>query len=193
MADILVVGSINADIYLHVDRLPHTGETISAKANSGSMKAGGKGANTAVAAGRALMDQSIKCAMCGHVGNDSYAKPLIETIKKSNVDTQSIKQSNCPTGSAYIIHQSSGDNSIIIVGGANELGWDQSNNQALEQLIKQSKLIMLQREIPDSVNQLVIEKARENNTPVILDLGGRADPPPREWYKDLFCIAPNET
>ncbi len=73
MPDILVVGSLNADLVVRVPRFPQPGETISGE--DLKIIPGGKGANQAVAAAR----QGTSVAMLGRVGNDSFG-PELRTI-----------------------------------------------------------------------------------------------------------------
>jgi ribokinase len=73
---ILVVGSINADIFIDIPRIPLPGETLSAsRVDTGVVLPGGKGANQAVAAVR-LCQQATRVHWCGRFGNDQHATML---------------------------------------------------------------------------------------------------------------------
>ncbi|WP_125711292.1 ribokinase [Lacticaseibacillus porcinae] len=111
---IAVVGSINVDSILHIDRLPQPGETISMQ--TFSKAAGGKGANQAVAAARA----GAKVAFIGGVGHDDNGRFMLHQMAADGIDTQGVTTfADAQTGQAYILLQASGQNSIIVQHGAN--------------------------------------------------------------------------
>ncbi|MGH9610355.1 MAG: PfkB family carbohydrate kinase, partial [Bryobacteraceae bacterium] len=112
-AQIIVVGSLNIDFVLAVDRLPSAGETL--RGGDLALVPGGKGANQACAAGR-LAGSAV---MIGQVGRDPFAPLLIESLQQANVDTHSIGISDTPTGCASIYVTAAGQNSIVISAGAN--------------------------------------------------------------------------
>src|SRR5436190_20483832 len=113
MSNILVIGSLNADLVVRAPRFPEPGETIS----GGDLQIipGGKGANQAVAAAR----QGANVAMIGRVGNDSFGPFLIDNIKNNRVDTSHVSVNDSATGTAIIIVDASGQNSIVLSPGAN--------------------------------------------------------------------------
>src|SRR6266496_4660418 len=114
MPDILVVGSLNADLVVRAPRFPQPGETISG--DDLQIIPGGKGANQAVAAAR----QGAKVEMIGRVGNDSFGPDLIDNLKQNHVDTSHIQiDSQSATGTAIIIVDSNGQNTIVLSSGAN--------------------------------------------------------------------------
>ena len=78
---IVVAGSINLDLVVGADRIPHVGETIIG--NSLQTFDGGKGANQAVAAARL----GCPVSMVGNVGNDTFGTQLLEGLKAVGVDT----------------------------------------------------------------------------------------------------------
>ena len=95
---IYVLGSINHDISLEVERLPKKGETVSA--DSCRTGLGGKGANQAVAIARLGGGAPIK--MIGRVGADAIGSQLIDRLKEYGVDTEFVRQVNRATGTAMI-------------------------------------------------------------------------------------------
>ncbi len=95
MPDILVVGSLNADLVVRAPRFPEPGETISGE--DLRIIPGGKGANQAVAAAR----QSASVGMVGRVGSDSFGPELINNLKQNNVDTSHVQvDAQSATGTA---------------------------------------------------------------------------------------------
>src|SRR5512138_1403827 len=97
MTDILVVGSLNADLVVRSPRFPQPGETISGE--DLKIIPGGKGANQAVAAVR----QGASVSMLGRVGNDSFGPLLIDNLKGNQVDTSHVQISQSATGTAIIV------------------------------------------------------------------------------------------
>ena len=108
MSDILIIGSLNADLVVRSPRFPQPGETISGE--DLKIIPGGKGANQAVAAAR----QGANVAIVGRVGSDSFGPFLVENLKSNQVDTSHVPNNNAPTGTAIIVVDSKGQNSIVL-------------------------------------------------------------------------------
>ncbi|KAL3503055.1 hypothetical protein ACH5RR_037504 [Cinchona calisaya] len=185
---LVVVGSANADIYVEIDRLPKEGETISAK--NGQTLAGGKGANQAVCGGKL----AYPTYFVGQVGEDAHGNLISEALKNGGVHIDYLNVvSDAPTGHAVVMLQSDGQNSIIIVGGANMSCWPNTLSDENLELVKNAGILLLQREIPDSVNIQVAKAARSAGVPVILDAGGVDSPIPPELVTVVDILSPNET
>ncbi|KNA17205.1 hypothetical protein SOVF_082120 [Spinacia oleracea] len=185
---LVVVGSANADIYVEIDRLPKEGETISAK--SGQTLAGGKGANQAVCGGKL----SYPTYFFGQVGKDANGKLISEALESGGVCLDHLRSvSEAPTGHAVVMLQSDGQNSIIIVGGANMCGWPLVIGDKDLEIVRNAGIVLLQREIPDSVNIQVAKAARSAGVPVILDAGGMDAPLPGELLEFVDILSPNES
>lgn len=184
----MVVGSANADIYVEIERLPKEGETVSAK--TGQTLAGGKGANQAVCGGKL----DYPTYFVGQVGGDAHGKLIAEALEGGGVllDHLSIV-GDAPTGHAVVMLQTDGQNSIIIVGGANMASWPETLPPEDLEVVKNAGIVLLQREIPDSVNIQVAKTARSAGVPVILDAGGVDAPIPPELLKFIDILSPNET
>lgn len=143
----MVVGSANADIYVEIDRLPKEGETVSAK--TGQTLAGGKGANQAVCGGKL----AYPTYFVGQVGRDAHGKLITEALQGGGVVLDRLTAvAGAPTGHAVVMLQSDGQNSIIIVGGANMVGWPESLPPEDLAVVKNAGIVLLQREIPDGIN-----------------------------------------
>src|SRR5215510_9407073 len=97
MPDILVVGSLNADLVVRAPRFPQPGETISGE--DLQVIPGGKGANQAVAAARL----GSKVAMLGRVGQDNFGEFLLDNLGANQVDSQFVKRAASSTGTAIIV------------------------------------------------------------------------------------------
>lgn len=151
----MVVGSANADIYVEIDRLPKEGETISAK--TGQTLAGGKGANQAVCGGKL----AYPTYFVGQVGEDAHGKLITEELENGGVLLNHLScVADVPTGHAVVMLQADGQNSIIIVGGANMASWPEALPLDDLELVKNAGIVLLQREIPDSVN-IQVAKVRD--------------------------------
>ncbi|MDO5511770.1 ribokinase [Corynebacterium sp.] len=139
--EVVVVGSINADLSVRVARHPHPGETL--LGSGGVVTAGGKGANQAVAA--AL--QGARVAMVGAVGDDPYAAPATALLHDAHVDLTAVATVPGTTGLAVITIDEEGENTIVVVPGANALV-DAAFVEERAPLIKSAQITLLQGEIP---------------------------------------------
>lgn len=113
MAQVLVLGSANADLVVSVPRRPAGGETV--LGSDTVVLPGGKGANTAVAAARA----GGRVALLGAVGDDGNGALLRRSLEGAGVDAALVAVSRRPTGAAYIAVTPDGENSIVVAPGAN--------------------------------------------------------------------------
>ncbi|HEY3473973.1 MAG TPA: ribokinase [Anaerolineales bacterium] len=161
MADILVVGSLNADLVVRAPRFPKPGETISGE--DLQIIPGGKGANQAVAAAR----QGISVAMTGRVGNDSFGPELIDNLKQNQVNTDHVRiDPESATGTAIIIVDPGGQNSIVLSPGGN----GRVQPADLENVsFSDSKLLLLQLEIPMESVLAAARRAKESGLRVLLN------------------------
>eukprot|EP00644_Phytophthora_capsici_P016325 jgi/Phyca11/9132/fgenesh1_pm.PHYCAscaffold_34_\ len=192
---VLVIGSVNADIVVEISRLPVRGETLSApKADTGKFFPGGKGSNQAAAAGKIIgANHPTLCAkFAGQFGNDTHGEALKDALKSSGVDTTLAANPACPSGQAFVFVYPDGDNSIVIVGGANR-AWPDELPVALKDAIKSAAIVLLQCEIPERINALVAKTAAETNVPVMWDTGGDDTPIPADLPPLLTYVCPNET
>ncbi len=111
---VLVVGSINADLVIHAERLPARGETVA----GGRLEraGGGKGANQAVAAARA----GARVALVGAVGDDELGAEALDDLRAEGVDVGAVRRlAGVATGVALIVVDRDGDNQIAVASGAN--------------------------------------------------------------------------
>lgn len=110
---IVVVGSVNADLVVTLDRHPRPGETVLAHAMT--VLPGGKGANQAVAA--ALLGADV--IMVGAVGSDAHAEVALSGLSAAGVDLRQIGRLEGSTGVAVVEVSEDGENTIVVVPGAN--------------------------------------------------------------------------
>ena len=187
MKKILVIGSLNMDFSIKTPKMPVPGETIIGE--SFHLNPGGKGANQAFAIGKLGADVS----MLGMVGNDEYAKLLKQNLESVNVNTQGIiEQNNTSTGVAFVTVDSNGENSIIVISGANE----KVNTEFIDEninLIDDADIIVMQLEIPVDVVTYVARIAKEKNKLVVLDPAPARADLPDELFSYVDIMKPNET
>jgi ribokinase len=184
MSDILIVGSLNADLVVRVPRFPQPGETIS----GGDLQIipGGKGANQAVAAAR----QGTSVSMLGRVGNDSFGPELIQNLKQNNVDTSHVQiDAGAATGTAIIVVDANGQNNIVLSPGGN--GQVRPADVA-DVSFSDYKLVLLQLEIPIEAVTAAAQRARESGLRVLLN-PAPALSLPKELISLSDFILPNET
>ena len=159
---ICVVGSSNIDQIAYVENTPSDGETVFGREYK--MGFGGKGANQAVMSG--LMGAETYMITC--LGDDVYADMTIENYKKNGVNVDHIQRVSGSSGVAPIWVDSSGQNRIIVVSGANDLI---NGDTAVKDIKKINNLnvVIGQFEIPLEVTEKVFEFAKLNNITTILN------------------------
>ena len=183
MQNILVVGSLNADLVVRSPRFPQPGETIS----GGDLQVipGGKGANQAVAA--AILGANV--FMLGRVGSDNFGNFLLDSLKSNHVDTQFIQRDTSSTGTAIIVVDANGQNSIVLSAGANGNVIPEDVDLAS---FPAGGLLLLQLEIPMPTVLRAAQRARESGIRIILN-PAPAKPLLDELITLVDFIIPNET
>lgn len=167
---IVVVGSINADLSVTVARHPNPGETL--LGTGGGISAGGKGANQAVAAARL----GAEVTLVGAVGRDAYAEPALRHLREAGVDLSAVAETGQVTGLAVITVDVAGENTIIVVPGANATV-DATYVTAHAELIGQAEIVLLQGEIPADGFAEAVRLARGRvvvNLAPVIDVDARA-------------------
>lgn len=159
---IVVIGSINYDYMLKIKSMPKVGETIAAYDYAFTL--GGKGANQAVQCAKL----GIKTYMLGMVGDDYMGKFCIEELKRYGVDITSVKIINEITG--FSVANSLPDGNVLptIVPGSN-FKIDKKYIDSLKDIIINSKVVILQMEIPLNIVEYIIEICSLNNKKIILN------------------------
>jgi ribokinase len=160
---IAVVGSANVDLTTFVHRFPRPGETVFGR--EFRLGFGGKGANQAVAARRCGAD----VLMVARVGDDLFGPASIEHLEAEGIDTAHMRViANASTGVAPILVDETGQNSILVVKGANDLLTPADVDHAAKAL-SQADCIVLQLEIPLETVYYTIELARSQGIRCILN------------------------
>jgi ribokinase len=183
MPDILVIGSLNTDLVVRAPRFPQPGETISG--DDLQTFPGGKGANQAVAAAR--LGASV--SMLGRVGKDNFGDFLLDNLQSKNADTKLIQRDDASTGTAIIVVDSNGQNSIILSAGANG---KVSEPDVMIASFSDFNLLLLQLEIPIETVLSATKRAQESGLRVLLN-PAPARALPDELISLPHFLVPNET
>jgi ribokinase len=163
MAKIVVIGSANADLMLTVPVLPKPGETV--RGRDFVVASGGKGANQAVAAARLGGNVSF----VGCIGDDAFGRSLHGSLADSGVDLAHLKvAAGAASGIAMVMTEASGENSIAISGGANDL-LQPGDIDALAALVGQASLVVCQFESPAETVERALAVAKSHSVPVLLN------------------------
>jgi ribokinase len=183
---IVVVGSLNADFVVHVPRFPSPGETL--RGERFAVLPGGKGANQACAAAR--LGASV--AIAGQVGTDAHGAFLREAVRATGVETGCIAaDEQAATGVALITIAADGENQIVLAPGANGTFGPERLAPVLP-LIRQSRVVLLQLEIPMATVQRAATEARAAGATVVLD-PAPASAVPEDLLALCEFLTPNET
>ena len=182
---ICVIGSLNYDIIMKQKRMPFLGETYTA--DSITYSGGGKGANQAVQCAKLGIDT----IMVGKVGRDSFGDTLGEKLRDYGVDCSCIGRSSSPTGVGVVHALEDGTVYASIITGAN---FDITAREidGLDELVRNSRIIILQLEIPTNVVEHIIRKAKQYHVYTILN-AAPAKELDREVLKLVDCLIVNET
>ncbi len=183
---IVVVGSVNLDLVCGCNQLPLPGETVSG--NNFQMFEGGKGANQAVAAARL----GYPVAMVAKVGDDEFGTRLRRALKAAGVSIEHVSiAKGVSSGVAMITADQQGQNSIVVIPGANGRLLPSDLDQATP-LLRSAGMILAQLEIPIETVEHLSRLAKKFQVPLMLD------PAPAQLlrpqlFKSIAFLTPNET
>ncbi|MBQ4840673.1 ribokinase [Bacillus safensis] len=184
MSHIVVVGSCSMDLVVTSDKRPNAGETVLGK--SFKTVPGGKGANQAVASARLGAD----VYMVGRVGDDAYGQDILSNLETQGVRTSYMKPvTEMESGTAHII-LAEGDNSIVVVKGANDEVTPDYVSDALSK-IDNIGMVLIQQEIPEETVEAVCAICSEKEIPVILN-PAPARKVSQQVLEQAAYITPNE-
>ena len=185
MSDVFVLGSINQDFVLKVERRPEPGETVTNAELS--THNGGKGANQAAAA--ALLGASV--AFLGRVGDDEFGEPLVQALEEKGIDTTLVEPaSGTPTGAAFITVTTDGENAITVAPGANR-SLTPGDVEAAADEIGEAGVFVAQMEVPVQTVLRAVEVAAEKGTRALVNLAPTFEVP-RELLEELDPLVVNE-
>jgi ribokinase len=173
--NVIVVGSINADLVVQADRLPAPGETVAG--GRFSRHGGGKGANQAVAAAR----MGAQVTMVGAVGDDDLGDEALAALAAEGIDVSAVTRlEGVATGVALIAVDAAGENQIAVASGANT----QVDPEAVEAAVRAAGegLVLLGHEVPEAA---VLAGARAARGPIVLNPA-----PARPLSRELCALHP---
>jgi ribokinase len=185
MADVFVLGSINQDFVLKVERRPNPGETVTNAELS--THNGGKGANQAAAAAR--LGASV--TFLGRVGDDEFGEPLVRALQEKGIDTSLVEQaSGESTGAAFITVTPDGENAITVAPGANR-SLTPDDAEAASEEIWDARVLVAQMEIPVETVLRAVEVAAKRGTRALINLAPTVEVSP-ELLERLDALVVNE-
>lgn len=181
---VVVVGSINQDITVQVERFPNPGETLIGR--SVHYHLGGKGANQAVAAARA----GAEVWFVGAVGDDAAGAALRQQLTALGVRDEFLRTAPSSTGTAHIMVDATGENSIVVLPGANGLvGIDAVT---ADSAIRGADVLVTQGEVPPRVIAAVAELGKKAGVQLVLNLAPVIEIP-AGTFEGLAVLMVNET
>lgn len=187
MRKIAVLGSSNMDFVFTVEEMARTGETI--KSQSFRKVPGGKGANQACACGKL----GGACTFLSAVGRDDSGEKLLESLEEAGVRTDKVlRKEDDTTGMAAIMVNAKGDNSIVIVPGANQAcggNYVEENRD----VIQEADILLTQFETPEDGVFKFIREGKAAGKTVILNPAPAPETIPGEILQGLDYLTPNET
>ncbi|XP_018402164.1 PREDICTED: ribokinase-like [Cyphomyrmex costatus] len=183
---IVVVGSCMIDFTCFSPRLPKPGETIIG--TRFEKKYGGKGANQCVTAAKL----GGSTALIASLGSDTYAQEYLEILRKENVDASRVKiQSDKQSGVAHITVAENGENSIVIVLGANESLTPELLDSTVD-VIQSASVLLCQFEVPLEATLHALKLHRGHGLSIVNGAPALENPDPEIFRLcDIFCV--NET
>lgn len=185
MIKMTIIGSSSIDLVVTTSKRPNQGETIIGE--SFKTVPGGKGANQAVAAARL----GAEVFMVGCVGEDNFGETIVNNFTANGVNTTYVERvTHSETGTAHIT-LAEGDNSIIVVKGANDYVTPDLVEKALN-VISESDVVLIQQEIPKETVEYVAEICFANNVPLLLN-PAPARPISKTVIEKATYLTPNES
>ncbi|MBF9231932.1 ribokinase [Microvirga alba] len=180
---ILIFGSINMDLVARVSAIARPGETVlSPRAESFF---GGKGANQAVAAARAVRDPSIGVAMAGAIGSDSFGPACLGNLRENGLDVTAIRTVSEPTGCAFITVDAGGENAITVASGANLAVRSQDLS---DELLSKTTVLVLQMEVPLEESLAAATRARAFGIKVVWNLAPAPTDRDRHRIPEILAV-----
>jgi ribokinase len=161
---IIVIGSSNVDFIMKMEHLPHKGETVTDALFLQTF--GGKGANQAVGAAKA--GGEVWFVNC--VGEDVFAPLMLEDLRRAGVHVEHVyMEKGITSGAALVMVGGGGENYLSVAPGAN-YRLTPGRIAALEPLLREAGMVVLQYEIPPETVYAAIDLAQALEIPVLFNL-----------------------
>lgn len=184
-ATVWVLGSLNADLTFTVPTIVRPGETLSAM--SSSTAPGGKGMNQAVAAAH----EGARTVMVGAVGDDSDGALLARTLEDRGVHSALLCRDQARTGTAMVQLDSTGENAIIVLPGANETLTPDETRAALA-ACQPGDVVVAQLEIPQDAIEAGFRAGHERGARTLLNAAPAADATELLPHVDVLVVNEGE-
>jgi len=184
---IVVVGSSNMDLFTYAPTLPKRGETLfGTKFATGF---GGKGANQAVMASKL----GGQVSFIGKLGTDMFGQQMKENFESFGMDTKNIIITDeTSSGVASIAVAEDGGNTIVVVGGANNILSPEEVKSA-EEAFKGAKVFLTVLEVPVPAVLEGLKLAKKHGLVTILNPAPAKKDLPEEFFQYADIVCPNET
>lgn len=183
MGRVVVFGSINMDCVTKVLMHPKPGETVPGK--DLCYYPGGKGANQAVASSRLGADTTL----IGCVGTDGFGNFMLNFLKNENINVEHINKEEGATGTAFIAVDQNGENTIIVIPGANGMV-SPHNFESIK--LNEDDILVCQNEIPVAALQGAFHQAKTAKAKIIYN-PAPAISVPDELFNVADIVVVNET
>ena len=184
---IVVVGSLNLDLVMRLDRVPGGGETV--PGNDFATLPGGKGANQAVACAR----MGARVAMVGRVGADANGELLRSALAADGIDVGEVDALTAVhSGVAMIWVEEGGQNRIALASGANGL-LDAAGVERAAALIDAATMLIVQLEVPMPTVEAAVGRAHRAAVTVLMNAAPAAALPASLWPQiDILVVNESE-
>lgn len=182
----VVFGSLNLDLGYGVERFPQPGETV--LGHDLRRSPGGKGGNQAHAAARTA-DEAIPTTMVACVGNDEAGVFLRRTLAEAGVDTSDVREVTGASGTALIAVDASGENTIVVVAGANAAWPDDLVSSVV---LGPGDVVVCQLEVALETVRAIVRHATSAGARVVLN-AAPVDPGARDLLDAVDILVVNET
>lgn len=184
MGTVVVVGSLNVDLVVGLDRMPDPGETVIGRTLD--QHPGGKGLNQAVAAARL----GARVEMIGAVGTDDSGAWLRDIVTSESIGDSGVRTVDGPSGTALIEVDRTGMNRIVVVPGANGKVTPDEVAAALD-TIDDIAIVLTQGEVPLASIEAAMVVGRAKGARTVLNPAPVIDYP-IELLRAVDIVLPNE-
>lgn len=182
---VTIIGSYNVGLFLKGETLPSEGQTVIG--NKFYEGGGGKGSNQAIAASK----MGAKTVFVGRIGNDGFGNDALEMYKRFDISTDMVSiDKSIHSGVSVILIDKNGQNSIMVVPGANFNLSREDIDKAMG-AIEDSFVVGFQLESNFDIVEYAIKKASSMGIRTLLD-PAPAMKLPEDLYKHIYYIKPNE-
>lgn len=163
-ADLIVVGSVNLDVFVRVVQFPRPGETV--LGSESLFEVGGKGANQAIASARA----GAHPVLLARVGDDEHSALILRRLGELGVNTSGVLSTpGIPSGTAHVTVDQAGESTVCVAPGANAQ-LEPVDFEGYLSRAGSSAVIVVQGEVPQKTIEWVIETAAALGSTLVLNM-----------------------